>query len=29
LDEAAVAEMRGIVERQAKDAGMDALPEFG
>jgi trimethylamine--corrinoid protein Co-methyltransferase len=29
LDEAAVAEMRGIAERQAKDAGMDALPEFG
>jgi len=27
--EAALAELRGIVERLAKDAGMDALPEFG
>ena len=29
LDEASSAELRGIVERLAKDAGMDALPEFG
>jgi trimethylamine:corrinoid methyltransferase-like protein len=29
MDEAAIAELRGIVERQAKDAGMDTLPEFG
>ncbi len=29
LDEAALFELRGIVERLAKDAGMDTLPEFG
>jgi len=29
LDAAALVELRGIVERLAKDAGMDTLPEVG